>query len=376
MRVEKVNVKEFLEALEIVSNAIPSKSAIPCLTSVNLKFEEDKITLLGFDTVTGIKKIMFNDNQSYDFVESGNVLVDCKMLKSILSKLNCPTIVFYTKDNQFVIENKKSVYRLNMTDINEYPKIEFKRLENEIVIKTSELKNIINNTIFATATNEMRPVLTGVNFVGSGNTLKCVATDSFRLSQYCLILEQEIKDINFVFPKQSLLALDKIINKTNEEYIKLLYDSNGKDVLINVDKILYKTRLLEGNYPNTSKLIAYDNCDKVCSVNKDTLIDTIDRISIFANDNQTIKLVFTSDNQIEIKSLDNSVGNGNEVIECDKCDFDLTIACNSKNLLEALSVFDKEVVNIYLSNQIKPIYIKKEDTGLDVIELILPVRVE
>ena len=168
--------------------------------------------------------------------------------------------------------------------------------------------------------------------------------------------------------------MNKIISKTNEEYIKLLYDDNNKDILFNVDKILYKTRLLEGNYPNTSRLIAYDTCDKICSVNKDLLINALDRVSIFNDNNsQTIKLIFNSNNQLEVKSLDNSVGNGNEVIECDKCNFDLTIACNSKNLIEALNVFEKDVIDIYLSSELRPVFIKNEE---NVIELILPVRID
>lgn len=374
MKVERINVKEFLEALDIVSNAIPNKSAIPCLTNVNLKFEDDKITLLGFDTITSIKKVIFKDNDNFEILESGNVLVDCKMLKAILSKLNCSTTDFYTNNNQFVIENGKSIYRLNMANLEEYPKVEFKKLKNEIVFKTKELINVIEKTIFATATNEMRPVLTGVNFNSNGNTLNCVATDSFRLSQYTISFETELNNVNFVFPKQSLLAMNKIISKTNEEYIKLLYDDNNKDILFNVDKILYKTRLLEGNYPNTSRLIAYDTCDKICSVNKDLLINALDRVSIFNDNNsQTIKLIFNSNNQLEVKSLDNSVGNGNEVIECDKCNFDLTIACNSKNLIEALNVFEKDVIDIYLSSELRPVFIKNEE---NVIELILPVRID
>ena len=279
MRVENINTKNLLEKLEIVGNAIPSKTPMICLTSVYMKFQDNKIVLLGNDTTIAIKEVMFENEEHFEIKENGVCLVEYRIFKTILSKLNNATSVFYTKDNQFIIENGKSVYRLNLVDVEQYPTIEFKKLENEIEFKTIDNNNIINNVSLSCATSEKKPILTGVNFRCSDNTLTCVATDSFRLSQYTINFDNQINNTNFTFPKQSLVALNKIISRTKEETIKLLYN-NSNEVLINIDNTLYKTRLLDGSYPDTSRLIPKVN-EMVCNIDRKNLIETIDRIGVF-----------------------------------------------------------------------------------------------
>lgn len=376
MIIEKVSTKLFLESLELVGNAIPNKSPMPILCGVMLKFDENKITLLGSDGNTAIKNVLYKNEETnnYTLDESFESLVDYKMLKTLMSKLYATTSTFYIKNNQFVIENAKSVYKLNSINMSEYPKFEFKKLENEITLKTQELKNIITKTSIACATNEKRPILTGVNFICQNNELKCIATDSFRLSQYKINLENNINEFNFVFPKQSLIALSKIIDKTKEDNIKILYN-NSNDILINIDNTLYKTRLLDGKFPDTSRLIS-DSYPMNCLVKKDILLNSIDRVSVLGNDidnNSIVKLKFKDDNSLIITSDNTMLGNAKDEIECDCCDFDLEVACSSKYLLEALNTFDNETLVISLLGDIKPFIIKKENED-KLIQVCLPVR--
>lgn len=376
MKITNVNTKLFLESLELVGNAIPSKSPMPILVGVLLKFDENKITLLGSDGNTAIKNVLYKNEETNNYIlnENFECLVDYKMLKTLISKLYATTSVFYLKNNQFVIENGKSVYKLNSINLTDYPKFEFKKLENEITLRTQELKNIITKTSVSCSTSEKRPILTGVNFIGKNKELKCVATDTFRLSQYKIELEQDIKEFNFTFPKQSLIALLKIIEKTKEENIKILYN-NSNDILINVDNTLYKTRLLDGKYPDTSRLIS-DVYPMNCYVDKDTLLNAIDRVSILGKDIENksiVKLSFREDNSIIITSNNATLGNAKDLIECDCCDFGLEIACSGNYLLEALNTFDCDKVQICLSGEIRPIIIKKENND-KLVQVCLPVR--
>ena len=376
MRLENVSTKEFLESLDEVGNAVSTKSPIPCLTSVYLKVNDDKIILLGSDTNTAIKKVLFKEDENFNVIENGECLVEYKLFKAILSKLNNDLSVFYTKDNQFVIENGKSVYRLNMINAEEYPKIEFKKLENEIILKTEDLKSIISNVSFACSTSEKKPILTGVNFNCSNSELNCVGTDTYRLAKFNLNLEN-VNDVNFTFPRQSLIALDKIINKTKEEFITILYD-NKNEIVINVDNVLYKTRLLDGNYPNTDKIFANTYSHKV-KIDKQQLIDIIDRLNVLAKVDINyciVKIEFKNDGTLIVTSTNSQIGNAKETMEYSSDDkFDLTLACNSDFLIQALNSFNQELVEINLQSELRPFCITSEENS-NLIQILLPVKVQ
>ena len=378
MRIINVNTKSFLEALEVVGNAIPTKSAIPSLVNVLIKFDEDRITLLGSDGSISIKKVLFKDEDNkFTVNENGMCLLDFKILKAIIGKIDDEILHFDTVESQFVISTPKGTYKLNLMYYKEYPSIDFKKLDNEVSFNTNTLKNIIKYTTFSCSTNERRPILTGVNFEIANNELTVSSTDSFRLSQLKSNFGNEKEEkVSFTFPKNSLLVLDKLINKTKKEEIILLY---GKDneVLINVDDTLYKTRMLAGSYPNIKPIIdTISNPLYSCSINRDSLYKGIEIVNIFnSNDYNIVTLEFISGGYIEITNKNSEVGKGNKVIECPSCNFNLKISCSSDYLLDALKCFDSELVEINLTESLKPFTITSNENK-DLLELLLPVKSE
>lgn len=376
MRVEQLNTKNFYEALKIVGNAIPNKATMPILTNVSLKFKNDKIIILGSDGTTAIKKVLF-DTIDFTTKEEGNALVDYKTLVLIFSKLSMHITTLYKEGNQLVIENGKSVYRLNYADESLYPNIDFKKLDNEFSIKTNELKKVINKLSICCSTNNNKPILTGVNFKSIKNTndVLCVATDSLRLGK-CLIMDNENakNEFEFTFPLRSLVSLGKIIEKAKQEEISILYSSNNNDILINVDETLYKTRLLDGKYPDTSRLIPV-SFPYVVKVKRQEIIEAIERISIISSKSDVAPVIRLSfkNKTLTISSLDNYIGNAKEVIDIN-CDFELNIAVSSAYLTQALSTFEYDEVKFELQNELRPFIITDGITSL--IQLLLPVKSE
>ena len=101
-------------------------------------------------------------------------------------------IKIYTENNQ---------YNLNCLDPKEYPSLKLEESKTPLVIKSEIFKSIINQTAFAISTQELRPILTGINLKIMGNLLECVATDSYRLSKKNITLDTTVKDeINIVIP--------------------------------------------------------------------------------------------------------------------------------------------------------------------------------
>lgn len=370
MKKIKIDRELLLNKLNILEKAYPNKTTIPALQF--LKFDNGKLTTSDSQTVM-ITKIDYeiiekNENEEFEF----KTLIPFKTLKNVVSKLNDTNIFLELVDNQIIITCDKSVYTLNTMSFSDYPNISISKLEKCFKITSNELKNIIKSTNFACSTNEKRPILTGVNFKLENNSLNVVATDSYRLSKYTKENEENNNDtFNFTIQNKNLNDLLKLI--PNDIELNIRY--SDKEIIFDFDGILYKTRLLEGTYPDTSRLLTF-GYDSKCEINRQELINAIDRVSIFRNEDIDYSVVIMNfkNNEIEITCADKEVGNAKEVLECVN-EKEIKIACGSEYIIDALNVFTTENVNINISDELKPFTITSDDE-INIVELLLPVKIE
>ena len=207
---------------------------------------------------------------------------------------------------------------------------------------------------YACGKNEKRPILTGINFGEFA-----VSTDAFKLARYdmnfglnCTIATSDISNLI------SILNIDEILVRNNKHTATFEFGDT-----------IYQTRLLDGNYPDTSRLIADDFAIK-CKIGRVNLINAIDRASIFSNEEyNTIKLSIDK-YEMTINSVSNQVGNAVETIDCESSGT-IKLACNSQYLLEALSKFNDDYVTLLINGELKPFVIKEKE----LTALILPVKV-
>lgn len=379
-----IETKEMINKLDLMNGVIPNKHNIPSFTNINVKVKEDKIIFIGCDGDMSVKSIL---TESFEVEEIGEVLINCSMLKSILTKLQGSTTSFYIKDSKLCLDNLKSHYTLNIQAYEDYPKIEFKELENKVEMSKTTLGNIINKCMVSCSTNDRRPILTGVNICIDYNYIKAVATDSFRLSQYKINADSgDDININFTLPKNSLLFIQKMITKTKLDSIKVLYDT--KNILIQFEDTLFQTRLLDGNYPQTDKIIPTSFDNKIY-FDKNEMLGVIDRLSVLKSNNKSDKeqngfniIILTFDKntkELVIKNRDNGIGSAKETINnikinymsCDK----LTIAFNSQYLFDSIKTFNDDELAFNITNNKRPFTITSENE-LENIQLLLPVMVE
>jgi DNA polymerase-3 subunit beta len=247
-----------------------------------------------------------------------------------------------------------------------------------IVLESKTLKGIIKETNYATSQYEKRPILTGVNFKHEEDKLFCVATDSYRLSQKILPLSTDFEPFNIVIPNKSLDELSRIIDSVNEDVE--IYISPNK-VLFKFNDILFQTRLLDGVYPDTLRIIPTE-FPIIIKFNKDELLRSVERVSLLSpkdreNNYNIIKLMVKKDYSVEISSTNTEIGDAQEVIipTDDVVGPAIKIAFSSKYLTEALKAFTSNEVTLNFAGEIKP-FVLKGDLDPDMLSLILPVRIE
>lgn len=370
-----IQTKTLLESLLIIQKGLPIKTPLPLLNTIKFDVNPDHVILT---TSNGDLAIQMLIEADINVKETGKVAIIGKTLIDIIRKIDSNSVEFALIDNnQVAIRGGKVEYKLKLYEVLDYPNIDFNMQENPIIIDSEILKSMISETQYATSDQDKRVILTGVNFTCNNNLLRVVATDSYRLAQKLIKLRNQA-DFNFVIPSKSLQELEKILEVVSDN-IEIHASSNK--VLFKFSNILFQTRLLEGKYPDTQRIIPQDF--PVCiPFNRNELINAVERVSLLSpkdrNENYNIiRFVLRLDQILEISSANVSIGEATEeVIPCGTIKGEtLKIAFSSKYLLEALKTFKSPEVLIKFSGETKPFVIEGQ-LDIDLVQLILPVRID
>ena len=366
-----------LDGLNDVMKAVSSKTTIPILTGIKIDVTNEGISLTGSDadiTIQTFIPVEENGEQIINITQTGSIVLQARMFSEIVRKLPTNDVEIEVS-NGFAtnIRSGKSEFHLIGVDATEYPQLPEIAPDRQFAIPADLLKSVIRETVFAVATSESRPVLTGVNWKVDGNELICVATDSHRLARRKVNLENLPKDItSVVIPGKSLNELNKILEDTNSPVQIVL---TSQQVLFKTDDVLFFSRLLEGNYPDTSRLIPDDYKTNV-TINGKALLQAIDRASLLAREdrNNVVRFETLENNTIEISSNSPEIGKVEEQIPVENLDGEaLKISFSAKYMMEALKAIDGQDVIVQFTGAMRP-FILRSVADDAILQLILPVR--
>ncbi|MBQ3307807.1 MAG: DNA polymerase III subunit beta [Bacilli bacterium] len=363
-----------LDALIKVSKAISTKNLIPVLGGIKFELKKKKLTLTASDNDITIQTVIeSNSDEEFKIVNEGSILIQGKYVLDIVRKLQSEYINIEVVDElKILIYTENSEFNLNGISESEYPNISLEENKKKIEVKAGVLKSIVNQTAFATSNEESKPVLTGINFNISGDTLECNATDSYRLARKVIQLEKASdENYNIVIPSHNILEFVKILG--DDEDIVELHIFNNK-ILFKVGTLKFESRLINGTYPNTSNLLP-ETSILVISTSLNDFYNVIDRVSILTSDKEkNIVTLETQGNMLVLKSSSVEIGRVEEKMPIEKNnDEDIKISFSARYMMDALKSFSTDTVEIHFVGEIKPILIKsKEEVSLT--QLVLPIR--
>ena len=358
-----------LEALNNVSKAISTRNIIPILNGIKFELKKEGLYLTASDSELNIKQLIpIDEIKNVD--KEGIIIVQSKYLLEIIRKMPSDVINFEVVDGlKIKIYTESNQYNLNCMEASEYPTIKIEESKDPLVINSNTLKNIIHQTIFAISTQELRPLLTGLNIKILADQLECVATDSYRLAKKNEKVDYK-SEVNIIIPGRNVMELEKVL--PNDEEVELHIFSNK--VLFKFKNTSFQTNLLAGNYPNTNNLIPTE-FKYIIKTNLSTFTAAVDRAALLTQgkDKNIIKML-VNDNNMVISSYASEIGKVEENIdiECNNKE-KLEISFSSKYMLEALKTFKDEDILILLNSDIKPIIVKSVDDE-SLIQLILPIK--
>ena len=360
-----------LEALNNVTKALSQRTTIPVLNGIVFDINEKGIELLASDSELTIKVLIPHEN--IKMIEGkGKIIIQSKYFVDMIRKMPSETIDFEVEDNlKIKISTPNNQYRLNCYNPNDYPNIMIDKGSDVINVNSQNLRELINQTSYALSTQEVRPLLTGINFKVNGDILECICTDSYRLSKKNIKLDvPSSKQINIVIPGRSITELEKII--ADDENVEIYVFTNK--ILFVYKNIYIQSNLLSGSYPETSHFIPSDFA-YIINLNMREFYDAVDRASLLAqNKDKNIIKMHIQDKDMVITSTSNELGNAEEKLSIDCNNKEkIEISFSSKFMMDALKVIKEENILLLLNTDDKPILIKPvvDDT---LTELILPIK--
>ena len=370
-----VNRNLFLDNLNNVMHAISSRATIPILSGIKLNLTETELLLTGSDTDISIEiKIPVSEDLTVD--STGSIVLPARFFSEIIRRLPGKEFSLEVKESfQTQIISENSEFTINGLDANNYPRLPEIPDESSFVISGKTFREIINETQFAVATQESRLVLTGVHFTFSPDKIHAVATDSHRLSSRALTLENGPQaKTDLIIPGKSLLELARIIGETDPE-IKVCPGEN--QVLFEIGNILFYSRLLEGSYPDTERLIPTDSTTTV-EFDLMELSSALDRASLLthAGRNNVVDLTLDTEKQTAKLSGESAeIGNVEEDVSFKKLEGNnLKISFNPDYLRDALKASVTDSVIMDFTQPLRPFTVNPDKTDINFVQLITPVR--
>jgi DNA polymerase-3 subunit beta len=373
----KVTIKRsvFQQELQTVQRAISSKTTIPILTGVKIVLNNDGLTLTGSNADISIESFLSKEDEKAEMVieRTGSIVLQSRFFGEIIRRLPEETFTMEVlENNQVAITSGKADFTVNGLDADNYPHLPVIDTSNQMKLPVHLLTKIINETGFAVSMHESRPILTGVHFVLENQKLLAVATDSHRLSQRVIPTEQTVENFNIVIPGKSLVELSRSL--TNEEEIVEISIMENQ-VLFKTKNMYFYSRLLEGNYPDTNRLIP-NSFNTEIEFYVPELLSAIERASLLSHEgrNNIVRLAISADSVV-LYGNSPEIGKVEEALNYEKVTGEpLEISFNPDYMKDALRAFGDMNITIKFISPIRPFTLEPTETDVDFIQLITPVR--
>jgi len=364
-----VNSSYLLKQLSNINGVITTNPVVPILENFLFEIEKNILTVTASDLQTSMITEITVESK-----EKGSIAVPARILLDTLKNLPDQPVTFSIDESTYSIEisSDNGRYKLSGENATDFPKVPAVSNDFSAVLSSDVLARAVNNTIFATSSDELRPAMTGVYVnLGEKNTT-FVATDGHRLVRY---RRTDIKSDNgnaIIIPRKALNLLKATLPAENTE---VSIDFNMSNAFFKFGSIRMICRLIDERFPDYENVIPSQNPIKM-TISRTDLLSSLKRIAIYANKTtHQVRLKITgSELQVSAEDLDFS-NEANERLSCEHEGEDIEIGFNAKFIIEMLSNLDTDKIklNMSASNKAGVILPIDKDKEEDILMLVMPV---
>ncbi len=370
-----VSSTDLLSHLASISKVISSKSTMPILDNFLFRLSENGLTITASDLESTLITHMELDNTEGD----GTIAVPAKLLTDTLKEFPEQPLTFQINLDTFAIEifsdnGKFSIVGQNGEDFPELPSVN-EESASSVKVNHKVLQKGIEKTLFATADDELRPVMNGIFIEINADYMSFVASDAHKLVRYRRKDASSEFDSSFILPKKPASLLKNLLPK--EEFdVKLEFDD--KNAIFTLTNYTLICRLVEGNYPSYNSVIPTNNPNKMI-IDRLAFYNTVKRVSVFSNQASNLIKLNISGSQLVVSAQDIDFSiSAVERLNCEYEGDDMEIGFKSTFLQEILTNISGGDVKVELSDPTRAgllLPAETDDEDENVLMLLMPMMI-
>jgi len=370
-----VSSTDLLSHLTAISKVISNKSTLPILDNFLFTVTVDGLTITASDSESTLITRLELDNIEGE----GVIALPAKLLIETLREFPEQPLTFQMDLSSFGVQifsenGKYSIVGYDGADYPETPVADEDKVESLVVNRKALLKGI-EKTLFATADDELRPVMNGIYMELTGDYMSFVASDAHKLVRYRRSDAKSDLNSSFIFPKKPAALLKNLLTR-EESDVKLQF--NDKNAFFTMANYQLICRLVEGNYPSYNSVIPLNNPNSMV-INRLSFLNTVRRVSVFANQASNLVRLSISGNQLVVSAQDIDFAiSATERLNCEYEGDDMEIGFKSTFLQEILSNLPSSEVKLEMSDPSRAGLLlpgEKEDDNEDVLMLLMPMMI-
>jgi DNA polymerase-3 subunit beta len=370
-----VSSTELLGHLQAISRVISSKNTLPILDNFLFNLSGNDLEITASDLESTLITRMKLENADGD----GIIALPARILLDTLKEFSVQPLAFdISLDTLAVVitsENGKfNIVGQNGVDFPALPAIK-KEKKFSFSLNADVLLSGINKTLFATADDELRPVMGGIFVEASTDRITFVASDAHKLVRYQRTDAKADDNSSFILPKKPASLLKNILPR-EEGPVTVEYDD--KNAFFNLNDYRIVCRLVEGNYPNYNSVIPKNNPRKI-TIDRVEFYNTLKRVSVFSNQASNLVKLQLKGNQVMVSAQDIDFSiSAYEKIKCQYQGEDMEIGFKSVFLLEILANIGSQDVMIELADPTRAgLFLpgETENESEDLLMLLMPMMI-
>lgn len=364
-----VSSSYLLKQLSAINGVITTNPVVPILENFLFEINDGTLSVTASDLQTSMMTEL-----EVEAKEDGSIAIPAKILLETLRNLPEQPVTFSIDDSTYSIEinSDNGRYKLAGENATDFPKVPAVSDGYSVNLSSDVLARALNNTIFATSNDELRPAMTGVFVKLDETNTTFVATDSHRLIRYRRVDVASDMGHSMIIPRKALNLLKTTLPQENTS---VSIEFNASNAFFDFNNVKMICRLIDERYPDYENVIPVDN-NNVMSIAKGELLGSLKRIAIYANKTTyqvRLKLI-GSELQISAEDLDFS-NEANERLSCEHDGEDIEIGFNAKFLIEMLGNIEADKISLRLSapNRAGILLPDDKDENEDILMLVMPV---
>jgi DNA polymerase III subunit beta len=368
-----MNAEKLNEGLTKVSKVISNTNTIPILTGIKFVVTEKEIQFVASNTNETIFHTVPVDGEEISVDEGGQVVLPRDVMD--LAKKAKGAITLTLSDNWLLTATfRKSEFEFNCMDAEEFPRLQSLSDKPLFKIKGTDFFELIGRTHFCAAESELRPILTGVLLKAENGLLTITATDSFRLSMVKMNCDCS-QSFQAVIPALPLSNILKNMDPTEDMEIYV----SDTQFSIKTDSTLYLIRLLDGTYPDVSRLISTNHKTKM-RIDRNEFLEGISLVETVAasvkNDKKKSTIVKMHVNGVASLSASQATKKGKIDVPYNEMNGEeLDISFSARYFIQSLKSLSCKEVEIDFDGGMRPMIIRPVGSDhMETVQLILPVR--